>query len=535
MAKHALLIGIQDYPHLRGQDLAGPRNDIIEIGNLLLDRFFFPDDHVSAHFEGRINRDTVLNAFKGLEQRVERDDIVVVCYSGHGSRTRRGDQRIESLVPSDSGRPDPKGDGGDNRDIYDLEINDFIQRLNQKTPHLTLIFDCCHSGSVTRDPFVDTVREAPEDTRDRRSMSRDGGPEALSDDALAERAARLTESSARLLQDRRRALVLAACRAEEKAKEYRVSLSGDTYTHGIFSYFLSLALKDAPKGMTWRGIFESIAPRITALFPSQHPQIEGPAWNSTLFGTDEYRPRSYLRVGKPTDDRVGKPTDDRVGKPTDGRVVLAGGAAHGVSVGSVWTLHSATAQDPESEPQIAELEVESVAAGQSMARLVDQPSAPLTEGQRAFLRRMTIPEPLLRVAIQSDAHPELDEARLKRGLERSSLIALTDETAADVQIYGLAPRSTVAPEAPCSALGPLDVPTWAAVAKDGSAPVRARTAKGGAVSSLVRGLERVARYRGLLSVDNPSATNPLQGKVEMSIQRYQDGNSSRSNPNPATA
>ncbi len=526
MAKHALLFGIQDYPHLEGQDLAGPRNDIIEIGTLLLDRYAFPDDHVSAYFDGAIDRETVLKGFQELEERVEKDDIVVVCYSGHGSRSIRGGQRVESLVPSDSGRPAPHGDGGENRDIYDLEVNDWIRKLNAKTPNLTLIFDCCHSGSVTRNPFVDAVREVPEDERDT--------SQALSNDALVERAARLAESSARLLQDRRRALVLAACRAEEKAKEYRVSVDGDTYTHGVFSYFLSCALKDPGPGMTWRGLFESIAPRISALFPSQHPQIEGP-WDQILFGTDEYRPRSYLRVKeiiRNSDPAAGADAAEAEDAATDrqARLVLSGGAAQGVSVGSRWTLCSATTQDPESAPEIAELVVESVAAGSSMARAVGNHTE-LREGQRAFLRQMVIPKPLLRVALQIQDHADLNESRLRRRLSSSPLIEITeadDPGDADVLVHGLAPRSQVGDDDPCPTLGPLDKATWAAVAKDGSAPIRAKAAERGAISSWVRSLEQVARYRGLLSIEHPRVGHPRVGhawseKVEMRLQRYQDG------------
>ena len=527
MAKHALLFGIQDYPHLDGQNLAGPRNDIIEIGLLLMDRYAFPDDHVSAYFDtelddktvlkGHVSRESVLEGFRELEERVDKDDIVVVCYAGHGSRTVQNGQWIESLVPSDSGRPSPVGDDSKNRDIYDLEVNDWIRKLNEKTANLTLIFDCCHSGSVSRNPFVDVVREVPEDTR--------GSSASLSDEALAERAARLAESSARLLQDRRRALVLAACRAEEKAKEHRVTTGAHTYTHGVFSYFLSSALKDPAPGMTWRGLFESIAPQISTLYPSQHPQIEGP-WDQTLFGTDEYRPRSYLRVKEITQHRgeVGIGTAD---DPAGDRLVLAGGAAQGVSVGSRWTLCSATTQNPELEPEIAELEVESVAAGSSIARTVSAGnSSTLKEGQRAFLRQMVMPTPLLRVALQVQDHPDLNEDRLRRKLEDSPLIEIAeadDSDHADVLVHGLAPRSQAGDDDPCPALGPLDKATWAAISKDGSAPVRSKAAKRGVISRWVRSLEQVARYRSLLSIEHPRAGNSLSGKVEMCLQRHRDG------------
>ena len=78
---------------------------------------------------------------------------------------RRPGRMIESMVPSDSGRGKEP-----NRDIIDEEIYRWLRRLNSRTPFVTLIFDCCHSGSVTRDPFGEATREAPADLRSAAEM-----------------------------------------------------------------------------------------------------------------------------------------------------------------------------------------------------------------------------------------------------------------------------------------------------------------------------------------------------------------------------
>jgi hypothetical protein len=98
---------------------------------------------------------------------------VVLFYAGHGSRMNDPHQPggfIESMVSSDSGRGEQP-----NRDILDWEIDQWVQRVNEKTDFVTLIFDCCHSGSVTRDPFGERTREAPADLRAPAEMF-GGGP-----------------------------------------------------------------------------------------------------------------------------------------------------------------------------------------------------------------------------------------------------------------------------------------------------------------------------------------------------------------------
>ncbi|MCP4658621.1 MAG: caspase family protein [bacterium] len=149
--RHSLLIGINEYPNLQGGTLQGCKNDVALIGSLLIDRFGFPEENCIVLLNREATQSAIRSAFDEILRRVGDDDVVVCFYAGHGSRTadpRRDGAMIESIVPSDSGRGTKA-----NRDVYDVEIDRWVQRLNAKTPYVTLIFDCCHSGSVTRDPF----------------------------------------------------------------------------------------------------------------------------------------------------------------------------------------------------------------------------------------------------------------------------------------------------------------------------------------------------------------------------------------------
>ncbi len=96
---------------------------------------------------------------------LEPDDVVLFYYSGHGSQMsdREGDEPDfydETIIPYDSGRMPHK-----NRDISDDEIYLWLRDLGQKTGNITLWFDCCNSGSLTRAAFGGATRSVPRDDR----------------------------------------------------------------------------------------------------------------------------------------------------------------------------------------------------------------------------------------------------------------------------------------------------------------------------------------------------------------------------------
>lgn len=142
--RHAVLIGINRYPSVDSADLKGCLNDVELVASLLCERFGFPPEGMHVLQDGEATRAGILSVFAELADRVGRDDVVVLFFAGHGSRTRdpREPSRFrESIVPHDSGRVTHP-----NRDILDYEIDAWVQRLNQTMSHVCLILDCCHSG-----------------------------------------------------------------------------------------------------------------------------------------------------------------------------------------------------------------------------------------------------------------------------------------------------------------------------------------------------------------------------------------------------
>ena len=176
--RRALMIGIDSYPKIRGADLAGCVNDVALMKSILEDQFDFAPENIRTILDRQATRRNIKAGFEAFVASVQPDDIAVIYYAGHGSRMR--DPRapreiIESMVSHDSGRAPHL-----NRDVLDREVDGWVRAINAKTPHLTLIFDCCHSGGVTRDLFGGRTRRVEPDMR----MPEDWTGEDYRDEAL---------------------------------------------------------------------------------------------------------------------------------------------------------------------------------------------------------------------------------------------------------------------------------------------------------------------------------------------------------------
>lgn len=495
-ARHALLIGINRYPQIPNADLQGCVSDMELMRSLLAERFGFPAERTRTLRDEEATQQGIRGALADLAAAVGKDDIVVLFYAGHGSRMndpRQPGRLLESMVTHDSGRG-----ARPNRDIIDEEIDQWVQRVNEKTPFVSLIFDCCHSGSVTRDPFGELTREAPADLRAPAEMFDSGAvPEIFASARNVE--AEQGRGTAGWMPGRRRAVVIAACRADELANEH----TGEgAVRHGALTFFLGQALFQTPSGATWRDVFERISPKITTIYGRQHPQIEG-RMDQLLFGTEEIRPASYLPVLA----------------VRDGAVEIGGGAAHGVRPGSLWTVRSSSARHGEAGDEVAAVEVQTVRAATSTARVVEaRDPGQLVAGLRAFLWEQRLPAPGLRVTIVAS-----DEARsrLARALLSEPLLQAVEEGGqADVLIRCLEPRERVGPGDPCPGVGPLEVRTWAAVGRDGRLAARLRPDRPEEMQGLLDDLVGVGRYRQLLDLDNPDRGSDLKGRVTLRAKRW---------------
>ena len=116
--RHALLIGVRISPGISKHPCRkirqpalykqlGSDNDVDLMRELLVERFDFPEHSVRVLKTEEATREAIFTAVDELVGRVGRDDLVVLYYSGHGSRMRDpgdSDQMRETLVTYNTGR-----------------------------------------------------------------------------------------------------------------------------------------------------------------------------------------------------------------------------------------------------------------------------------------------------------------------------------------------------------------------------------------------------------------------------------------------
>jgi hypothetical protein len=482
--RRALVVGIDQYPLLDpDRQLQGCVHDAQEIARVLRDRFEFPAENVAVLLNGQASRDAILAGLHELLLRSGPGDAVVFHYSGHGSQRREpegskneADGMDEVLIAADSGRGSHPS-----RDITDDEIYSWLLEMSKITPCVTVIYDCCHSGGGVRIDKTIRKRYLPPDLRT---------PERLPtpwDPAPKTRSAR--ESSWR---EGDRCVLLAACGSDQAACEIDESdLPPGTHgSHGAMTWFLLQELQKAPATATYREVFEPAALQVGTKFKGQTPQLEGRR-DRVLFGTAQLVPMAYVPVSERTGDRV----------------VLGAGAACGLSLGAVWTVWPAGTRDTADESvRLGRIEITSVRAVSSDARILEESGAGIAVGARAVEEKRGSGADLLEVSVE--APPERGE-QVRSAIAASPLLALAQN--------GHKPAVTVRLLDPRQEAGIGPAPVWAIEDAGGQVVAPLAPVSDDTAGRLVKNLEVRCRYLRALALRNPDS--PLAGRVQLEVRR----------------
>lgn len=144
MARRALLIGINRY-QIPGADLRGCVNDVKNLRQVLVELYGFKAADVSTLTDLAATRTAIEAGIRKLVGRARRGDVLLLHYSGHGANVPdddgdEADERDEILCPADLDWKEP---------LRDDWLRKTFDRLRQGVS-LTVIMDCCHSGTNTR-------------------------------------------------------------------------------------------------------------------------------------------------------------------------------------------------------------------------------------------------------------------------------------------------------------------------------------------------------------------------------------------------
>ena len=385
----ALLIGINRYASTTVPDLAGCENDVLAFRTLLQEHFGVAADAITVLLNEIATRDAIRTAFrerllaplqawaanKPPAQDASEQPAILFYFSGHGSQAPATDKPAgldETLVPHDS-----RTNGV--YDIKDRELGIWLAELTKYTTNVTVILDCCHSGSATRTgdkKELTHIRACPLD--ERRPQPPPVGLAPVMRGAL----------TVRPQQDHLNYVLLAACRNDEKARE---DLVGDPHQrHGLFTYWLLDVLRrQSPhQSVTYRTLYDQVRHCLhrgdtTNADETQTPQCEGD------------RDRFFLGDLRAVRNRWVTVVAER-----EGLIWIDSGQAHGMSVGALLHLYPPGVDIATAGTPLMTLQVEVVEATRSgCIRVGSPPWMPIPLGAQAFIYDYGVLNKRIKVAL----------------------------------------------------------------------------------------------------------------------------------------
>ncbi|KAK0214586.1 caspase domain-containing protein [Armillaria fumosa] len=272
----ALVIGIDKYMHCSEQlkNLHGAVADADAVKAYLLDTLDIPEHRIKTLRNEEATRVTIEEEIKNLGRNPEitKDDPILIFYAGHGGETPKYPDSIEMiqmLVPHDF-IPSGSGNAQEGQGVLDAKLNRLLEDLaKKKSDNITVILDCCHSGSGTRthdsDPtFAVRGIDLPKTYTIAQDLLRD-----IESDSRTSNVPTGFQTAGLLSH-----VLLAACKQGQEARE--------ACGRGAFTKALLDLLQD-PKGidkLTYKDVVANLHP-----LPKQDPQCEGVHQSRFIFNS----------------------------------------------------------------------------------------------------------------------------------------------------------------------------------------------------------------------------------------------------------
>jgi len=302
MSRRALLVGINRYPD-PAHALNGCVNDVQQVRALLRQHYAFGDAALTVLIDGRATTAGIRAGLRWLVEGARAGDVLVFHYSGHGSQVpdRDGDETADGLdeiiCPYDLDWDDP---------IADDDLHAAVRELPEGAT-LTVVLDCCHSGTGLREPERSGRRErcmiAPgmrvsrdafrsrtvADTAGDLETGMRKGARPLVLPGAGEPAAPVKVHRLGRRAAEAGAVLIAGCRADQSSAD---ALIAGAY-HGALTYFLCLALAEADYRVPYSRLVRRVRASLRARGFDQDPQLEGPA---ALLQSLAFSPKDGRRI-----------------------------------------------------------------------------------------------------------------------------------------------------------------------------------------------------------------------------------------------
>ena len=267
MAKRAVLIGINKY-QIPGSDLSGCVNDVKNLSSVLTTYYGFARKDITILTDLQATKKAMESAIQKLIKSGKKGDVLLLHYSGHGSNVPdndgdEADHRDEILCPTDLDWKDPFSDDWLRKTFNTL----------RKDVSLTVIMDCCHSGSITRMPpqadapikprFLPCPLDlmAVESGRKLRGTVR----------GQVGKASRASMRRNDIVNVDIGELLITGCRDTQTSADAHI---GGAY-NGALTYYLVESIREAEGKLTYRELHQRTSAKLKQNDFDQIPQLEG--------------------------------------------------------------------------------------------------------------------------------------------------------------------------------------------------------------------------------------------------------------------
>ncbi|TPX13064.1 uncharacterized protein E0L32_006490 [Thyridium curvatum] len=356
---HAILIGINSPDTEDERGLSGCVPDVLEITKKLeqcsidglhiqsLIASFQPDRREPIEpAQLWPTYDNIHSCLSKVVRETQAGDFVYIHFSGHStlvpprypqSNRHTGDL---ALVVLDGPAADEL------RYFHSMQLAEYLKALVQQQVRVTIVLDCCYSGSTLRhEEVIRYLPYCPE--LDKKHLSTDGtaplGPMTSEQSSL--RGPRLPTLELNWLADPDGFAILTSSDATERA--YGVKF-GDGSRHGTLSYYLLEAFDEADGvGGNMIQLFQHVSAKIA----DSRRYHKSKKQNPMLIGNKE-----QLFFGLPKPSSLGNIAVTKVAVETYSMLRLHAGAAQGVAVGDLFAIYKfgRSISPTEATPVIAE-------------------------------------------------------------------------------------------------------------------------------------------------------------------------------------
>jgi len=153
LTKHALLVGINDYPI---KPLKGPQFDVVAIKKALKNKMGFESQYITTLLNEKATKSNILKAIDDLNKNSKEGDQVFIYFSGHG--TSASDNNFKFPLPTTTGAFIP----------YDVipklgskfalpqiivgrtDLRPLLAKLDEGGRSVFMVMDACYSGNAVR-------------------------------------------------------------------------------------------------------------------------------------------------------------------------------------------------------------------------------------------------------------------------------------------------------------------------------------------------------------------------------------------------